>query len=115
MERIRSEFQEGLDLMEKKNNSILLKYQELKGLFDRRPSRDEDVELIYKLKEEIILKDRQIKQYEDNIDYYKNELNNREENYNKIFNSKPTVGYIDPIKDKKDFRAPEKVLNFIIK
>ena len=74
--------------MEKKNIAIIERYSELKEIFDKRPSRENDLELIAQLTEEIRSLERKIKNFEGKIDFYKNELNVREENYNNKFNYK---------------------------
>lgn len=95
---IKAEFQEALALMEKKNKIIVEKYQELKETFDKRPSREEDLENIGNLMEELKRNERLIKNFEGKVEFYKNELDIREENYNNKFNYKPNVGYYDPLK-----------------
>jgi hypothetical protein len=71
-------------------------------LFHARPPRDEDMELILRLKEEIANKDRIIKEAEEQMEFFKNELINREELYNKYFGNSHKVGYINPIKANKE-------------
>jgi len=61
-------------------------------IFVDRPSKEEDLELINKLKEENILKDTSLKRAEENMEYYKNLLINSEETYNKYFGNNPKVG-----------------------
>lgn len=69
----------------------------MQDLYDNRPSRSEDLELIKALQEEVMEKDLQLKKAAEDMKFYKLELLNREENYNKIFGSKPVVGVLNPL------------------
>ena len=60
-------------------------------IFVDRPSKEEDIELINKLKEDVISKDQNLKKAEENMEYYKNLLINSEETYNKYFGNNPKV------------------------
>ena len=40
-------------------------------IFVDRPSKEEDIELINKLKEDVISKDQNLKKAEENMEYYK--------------------------------------------
>ena len=60
------------------------------------------MELIFKLKEELLTKDKLLRAADENMEYYRNELLNREELYNKYFGTNnPKVGFINPIKNKE--------------
>ncbi len=43
------------------------------------------------------------------LEQFRNELINREENYNGYFERKPKVGYVDPIKIKKEQNEKKKL------
>jgi hypothetical protein len=58
------------------------KFAELQELYEQRPSRPEDVEMIQDLNEQITQKDAFIKKQEDDMKFYKLELINREQSYN---------------------------------
>jgi hypothetical protein len=58
------------------------------------------MDLIFKLREECILKDKKLREAEDNMEIFKNELINREELYNKYFGNNPKVGFLNPLKAK---------------
>ena len=61
------------------------------------------MELIYKLREEMISKDKLLRGAEENLEYFRNELLNREELYNKYFGTNnPKVGFINPLKNKEN-------------
>ena len=75
----------------------------LKDLFEKRPSKEEDMELIFKLREELLSKEKLLRAADENMEYYRNELLNREELYNKYFGKEnPKVGFINPIKNKEN-------------
>ena len=73
---------------------------ELQELYDTRPSRNEDVELIRQLQEQCSEKDNQLKKAAEDMKFYKLELLNREQSYNKVFGSKPVVGVFNPLDHK---------------
>lgn len=98
--KVKEEFQEVMKIMEKKNRTVIEKFQELKDVFDKRPSREEDLENIANLMEEIKRSEKIIRNFEGKMEYYKNELNIREDNYNNKFNYKPNVGNYDPLKGR---------------
>ena len=66
-------------------------------LFESRPSKDEDLEEIQRLREEINAKDLILRRAQENIDFYKNTLINNEESYNGYFGNNPKVGVINPL------------------
>lgn len=75
--------------------------KELQELYDNRPSRPEDVKKIESLEEDIRLKEGTIQKMIEDMQFYKLELNNREQNYNKVFGSQPTVGIMNPLAQKR--------------
>lgn len=93
---------EGIKIMELKNASLLAKYNEIKDRFDKRPPREQDLELITRLQEELHIKDKLAKEAEENMERFKNMLINNEENYNKYFNSNPKTGSVNLIKPKEE-------------
>ena len=88
---MQGEFQEASDLMDKKYKQLLESFTELQDLYDIRPSRPEDLELIKQLQEDIVQKDNLLKKAAEDMKFYKLELINREESYNKMFGKTPTV------------------------
>jgi len=46
-------------------------------------------------------KEEQLKKAEEDMKFYKLELLNRENNYNKVFGAHPVVGMIDPLESRK--------------
>ena len=47
-------------------------------------------------------KDKLLKKAEDDMEFYKMTLINSEENYNKVFGSKPKVGSLNPLDAKSN-------------
>ena len=85
-------------------------------LFERRPSKDEDVDEINKLRQDLNGKETLLKRAEEAMDYYKNILINNEESYNKYFGNAPKIGTIDPLKKatpQQDERKNNKVLYYL--
>jgi hypothetical protein len=72
--------------------------------YDARESRQEDLDMIQRLQEEMVEKDRLVAQTREEMLYFKREMLNREESYNKKFNAAPNVGVMQVIKPKE----PEK-------
>jgi len=75
--------------------SFMLKETEEK--FRQRPSRDEDVLYINQLQEKLTKQELICQKLNDEKKYYKLELVNREENFNKVFSNSPKVGFMNPV------------------
>ena len=88
LSRERSQFQEEIDHL-----TVLL--GDTKEEFRLRPSRDEDIAFIKQLQEKVNQQEMLCQQLNDEKKYYKLELVNREENFNKIFNNSPNVGFMN--------------------
>ena len=78
--------------MTAKNNQLNEKLLELQELYEGRPSRPEDLEMLRDLDEQIVQKDAFIKKQEDDMKFYKLELINREQSYNQMFGTTPSLG-----------------------
>ena len=107
MQKIRNEFMDAIKIMELKNVALNNKYNELKDRFDKRPPRDQDLELITRLQEELVIKDKLCREAEDNMEKFRNMLLNNEENYNKYFNSNPKMGSVNLLKGKENKDAKD--------
>merc|ERR1719354_967971 len=83
-------------MLKDKINNLNLQIEELEDQYERRDSRDEDLEMIVQLKLAVEQKEHQIQQIMVDKKYYQMELVNRETNYNKVFNSNPNVGVLNP-------------------
>ena len=75
-------------------------YDELKQLFDDRPSKEEDMRLIQKLQQLLEQREEELKRAWQELKFFKLELINRENNYNKMFNANPNIGILDPFEAK---------------
>ena len=80
--------------------NILNRYTELEALFEDRPSRPEDLETIKLLKYELGVKSDELKKAHEAMKFFKLELVNRENNFNKVFNANPNVGVLNPLENK---------------
>lgn len=86
-------------MIEENKNRIKLmeeEYEELKSLFDDRPSREEDLRMIQKLQALLEQREDQLKKAWHELKFFKLELVNRQNNYNKMFNANPNIGVLDP-------------------
>jgi len=79
MEKLREDYEEAVKLMEKKISKQKKEISDIEELFASRPSKDEDLKLIYELQEEIMRMEKQLIKAEEDKEYYKNHLINSEE------------------------------------
>ncbi len=87
-------------MIEENKNRISLmeeEYNQLKLLFDDRPSREEDLRLIQKLQALLEQREDELKKAWHQLKFFKLELINRENNFNKLFNANPNVGVLNPL------------------
>ena len=101
-EKLKKEFLDTLKSLENKNNTLTKENSDLQNYLAKRPSRDEDLDEISRLNEEIEKKEKELKESTLLLEQFRNELINREETYNGYFDRKPKVGYVDPLKIKKE-------------
>lgn len=94
-EHLRSSMQQEYDMLE---NDFLA----LQERWETRESRPEDLDRIRQLEEQMIEKDKLVKKTMEEMVFFKRELLNREENFNKRFNNNVNVGVMQVIKPKKD-------------
>lgn len=99
--KLQEEFNVTTELMEERYNDLLLRFEELSELHEQRPSRDEDLKLIKHLQEQVGVKEEALKKAYEDMKFYKLELINREENYNKVFGATPNVGVLNPLSNSK--------------
>ena len=92
-----TEFGKASELMEERYRQLSERFGELQELYEGRPSRPEDLELIRQLQEEIAQKDALLRKAAEDMKFYKLELINREENFNKMFGTNPNVGVMNPL------------------
>ncbi|XP_028913372.1 protein FAM184A isoform X4 [Ornithorhynchus anatinus] len=91
---------EVLRIRSESNQQIRL--EEMEEKYQNRDSRPEDLQIIAELKDLLAERDQLIKKLIDDKKFYQLELVNRETNFNKVFNTSPNVGVINPlVKQKK--------------
>jgi chromosome segregation ATPase len=111
--QLKEQFDRARQLQDEQIEMLQLRVQELQELYDSRPSREEDVERIHALEAEVEEKENVIKRLLDEMQFYKLELVNREQNYNKVFGASPLVGTLNPVaaqgqaKGKKGAAEPQ--------
>ncbi|XP_047415079.1 protein FAM184A isoform X4 [Sciurus carolinensis] len=95
-----------LRIRSESNQQIRLEEMEEKYLM--RESKPEDIQMITELKAMLTERDQVIKKLIEDNKFYQLELVNRETNFNKVFNSNPTVGVINPLakQKKKNDKSP---------
>lgn len=64
--------------MDQKYKLLSERFNELQEIYEGRPSRPEDLDLIKQLQEEIVQKDNLLKKAAEDMKFYKLELINRE-------------------------------------
>ena len=82
---------------------INLKHQiwEFAKKFEERPSKRKDLEESEMLKSRVREREREIQKMVQNTEFYRLELINRENNFNKIFNKLPQIGVMNTISNKR--------------
>jgi chromosome segregation ATPase len=95
--QLKEQFDQARQLQDSQIDLLQQRVQELQDLYDARPSRDEDVERIAALEAAVEEKESTIRKLVDEMQFYKLELVNREQNYNKVFGASPLVGTLNPV------------------
>lgn len=103
--QLKDQFDRARELQDMQIAMLQQRLQELQELYDSRPSRPEDLEHITALTIEVQEKDEMVKRLVEEMKFYKLELTNREQNYNKVFGASPTVGVMNPIAAKRNAQS----------
>ncbi|XP_069871432.1 protein FAM184A isoform X2 [Dipodomys merriami] len=105
---MRADFNKTNELLKEINAALQVSLDEMEEKYLMRESKPEDVQLITELKAMLTERDQVIKKLIEDNKFYQLELVNRETNFNKVFNSSPTVGVINPLakQKKKNDKAP---------
>ncbi|XP_032130813.1 protein FAM184A isoform X3 [Sapajus apella] len=105
---MRANFNQTSELLKKINAALQVSLEEMEEKYLMRESKPEDIQMITELKAMLTERDQIIKKLIEDNKFYQLELVNRETNYNKIFNSSPTVGVINPLtkQKKKNDKSP---------
>ena len=111
LEKIQKEYYATIQVLENKNNNLIKEIQELQDYLIKRPSKDEDIDMINRLKDEINMLEKKMADSDSLIEQFRNELINREETYNGYFGRKPEVGFMNPLKGKEVFRKTNTQIN----
>ena len=94
---LQGEFGKASNLMDQKYRDLNQKFVELQGIYEGRPSRPEDTELIKTLQDEVLAKEQDLKKAAEDMKFYKLELINREHTFNNMFGNNPNVGLLNPM------------------
>lgn len=97
VEKMKLEFDEIRRIHDQEKENLEIKYNELNQLFEQRPSRPEDLELIQQLQQDNVIKEEELRKAVENLKFFKLELLNREDNFNRLFNANPNVGVLNPL------------------
>jgi len=79
---------------------VLGQYKSLEQRYLNRESREEDIDRIRSLEQEMVEKDELVARTKEEMMYFKREMLNREENYNQKFGQSPNVGVMQVLKTK---------------
>ncbi|XP_059556184.1 protein FAM184A isoform X7 [Myotis daubentonii] len=97
---MRADFNKTNELLKEINAALQVSLEEMEEKYLMRESKPEDVQMITELKTMLTERDHVIKKLIEDNKFYQLELVNRETNFNKVFNSSPTVGVINPLTKK---------------
>ncbi|XP_023570007.1 protein FAM184A isoform X1 [Octodon degus] len=105
---MRADFNRTNDLLKEINAALQVSLEEMEEKYLKRESKPEDIQMIAELKTMLTERDQVIKKLIEDNKFYQLELINRETNFNKVFNSSPTVGVINPLakQKKKNDKSP---------
>ncbi|XP_008581416.1 PREDICTED: protein FAM184A isoform X3 [Galeopterus variegatus] len=105
---MRADFNKTNELLKEINAALQVSLEELEEKYLMRESKPEDIQMITELKVMLAERDQVIKKLIEDNKFYQLELVNRETNFNKVFNSSPTVGVINPLtkQKKKNDKSP---------
>ena len=95
LNKMSGEWSEQKDQFQNEIDNLRIHLEDTEEKFRSRPSRDEDIVFINQLQEKLHQQEMLCQQLNDEKKYYKLELVNREENFNKIFNNSPNVGFMN--------------------
>ncbi|XP_036849368.2 protein FAM184A isoform X5 [Manis javanica] len=98
---MRADFNKTNELLKEINAALQVSLEDMEEKYLMRESKPEDIQLIMDLKAMLTERDQVIKKLIEDNKFYQLELVNREINFNKVFNSSPTVGVINPLTKQK--------------
>ncbi|XP_005389185.2 PREDICTED: protein FAM184A isoform X4 [Chinchilla lanigera] len=102
------EFREKEILKIRSESNQQMRLEEMEEKYLKRESKPEDMQMIAELKAMLTERDQVIKKLIEDNKFYQLELINRETNFNKVFNSSPSVGVLNPLakQKKKNDKSP---------
>ncbi|XP_061062939.1 protein FAM184A isoform X4 [Eubalaena glacialis] len=105
---MRADFNKTNELLKEINAALQVSLEEMEEKYLMRESKPEDLQMIAELKAMLTERDQVIMKLMEDNKFYQLELVNRETNFNKVFNSSPTVGVINPLtkQKKKNNKSP---------
>uniref|UniRef100_G3SDD7 Family with sequence similarity 184 member A n=1 Tax=Gorilla gorilla gorilla TaxID=9595 RepID=G3SDD7_GORGO len=105
---MRADFNKTNELLKEINAALQVSLEEMEEKYLMRESKPEDIQMITELKAMLTERDQIIKKLIEDNKFYQLELVNRETNFNRVFNSSPTVGVINPLakQKKKNDKSP---------
>ncbi|KAL8578500.1 hypothetical protein ACOMHN_028772 [Nucella lapillus] len=103
-----AQFNSAQEMLKDKISQLQILLAEAEDRYSQRDSRPEDLELIQQLRQDLQEKEMRVKQLIDEKRFYQLELVNRETNFNKVFNTAPSVGVLNPLNVKSSRKKGEK-------
>lgn len=95
---------------QQQEDALKLQVRTMTAKYEQRESREEDVKAMEEMREHIVMLDQTRKKALEDLKFYKLELINREENFNKTFGRTPNVGVMQV---QFYFRSPSSPLSFV--
>ncbi|XP_059376039.1 protein FAM184A isoform X1 [Carassius carassius] len=92
-----SDFNKAQELLKDKISALQILLEGTEEKFRNRESRPEDLQVIAELREMVSEREALVKKLVDDKKFYQLELVNREPGFNKVFNTNPNVGVINPL------------------
>uniref|UniRef100_A0AAV2KFA2 Protein FAM184A/B N-terminal domain-containing protein n=1 Tax=Knipowitschia caucasica TaxID=637954 RepID=A0AAV2KFA2_KNICA len=96
-----SDFNKAQEVLKDKISALQILLEATEDKFRNRESRHEDLQIIAELKDMVTERESLVKKLVDDKKFYQLELVNRETNFNKVFNTSPNVGVINPLIKQK--------------
>ncbi|KAL5022301.1 hypothetical protein ScPMuIL_001456 [Solemya velum] len=108
-----TQFNQAQEMLKDKISSLQILLEEAEEKYLNRDSRPEDLELIEQLRDSVLEREAKVKQLIDEKRFYQLELVNRETNFNKVFNTAPNVGVLNPLQKGKNRRGEKSPMKHV--
>ncbi|KAK2843074.1 hypothetical protein Q7C36_011289 [Tachysurus vachellii] len=105
MQIMLSDFNKAQELLKDKISALQILLDGTEDKFRNRESRQEDLQRIADLREMVAERESLVKKLVDDKKFYQLELVNRDTSFNKVFNTSPNVGVINPLIKHKSRKA----------